>query len=238
MSVYFDDGKREYDLKNYLPAGSYAKARILSSVDASVGITSQTEPRPVLIEVKGVAKSAMHDHQKLETDIEGCVISAVASGDLSSERGYIRLQSMTCASSANKVIETKVKGYVSSYGKAGVRGRVIEREGDKVRKAFYAGLLANFGKAIAEKYSADTSIVGSVATVKRSTSDIVKQGFGGGFAGAFDRLSQYYIEKMEQIQPVISIPAGLDIEVVFMEGVKLDGSSKVAKKGKTKEGVL
>ena len=45
---------------------------------------------------------------------------------------------------------------------------------------------------------------------------------------------------MEQIQPVISIPAGLDIEVVFLEGVYLDGSYKIeiAKKAQEKNNNL
>ena len=46
---------------------------------------------------------------------------------------------------------------------------------------------------------------------------------GSGFGSALDRLSDYYIKKMEQIEPVISIGQGLDVEVIFYKGSFIDG---------------
>ena len=40
-----------------------------------------------------------------------------------------------------------------------------------------------------------------------------------------DRLADYMIDRAEQYQPVISIPANIDVELVFIEGVALDGSN-------------
>jgi hypothetical protein len=37
----------KYKLDYYLPAGSYAKANLISGIDASVGVSSQSDPRPV-----------------------------------------------------------------------------------------------------------------------------------------------------------------------------------------------
>ena len=89
-----------YETEHYLPAGSYAKAELISSVDAAVGVTSQASPRPVLLRIKSHAISVSDKEdiaEKQKTDIRGCSIVAEASGDLSSERGYIRLLKMTCA---------------------------------------------------------------------------------------------------------------------------------------------
>lgn len=44
---------------------------------------------------------------------------------------------------------------------------------------------------------------------------------GGGAASAADRLAEYYIKRAEQYQPVVSLYAGTNVEVVFMEGVSL-----------------
>ena len=221
--------KNEFDVEEYLPAGSYASAKLLSSVDAGVGIASQSEPRPVLLRVKSVAYSAALKEDpadKQETDIRGCMITGEARGDLSSERGYIRLLDMTCYSDANKVTETKVHGFVSSLGKAGIRGLVIEREDEQVVKAFMAGIFSSLGQGVEERYSPSAQITGSTTTIQRGTDDILRSGVGGGIGKSLDRLSQYYIDRMEQIQPVISLPQGLDIEVIFTKGSFLDGRKK------------
>ncbi len=216
----------DFDVNEYLPAGSIASAKLLSSVDAGVGVTSQSEPRPVLLRATSFAFSSADKEDlnlKNKTDIRGCTLTGEASGDLSSERGYIRLIKMTCNSDDSKVTESDVYGYVSSFGKAGIRGRVIEKEGDLVAKSFMSGILANLGKSIEQRYQPDTSINGAVATVTRTTSDITKSGIGSGFGSALDRLSDYYIKKMEQIEPVISIGQGLDVEVIFYKGSFIDG---------------
>jgi conjugal transfer pilus assembly protein TraB len=216
----------DFDVNEYLPAGSIASAKLLSSVDAGVGVTSQSEPRPVLLRVTSYAFSSANPEDlnlKNKTDIRGCTLTGEASGDLSSERGYIRLIKMTCNADDQKVTESDIYGYVSSFGKAGIRGRVIEKEGDLVAKSFMSGILANLGKSIEQRYQGDTSINGAVATVTRSTGDIAKSGMGSGFGSALDRLSDYYIKKMEQIEPVISIGQGLDVEVIFYKGSFIDG---------------
>lgn len=216
----------DFDVNEYLPAGSIASAKLLSSVDAGVGVTSQSEPRPVLLRVTSHAFSSANPEDlnlKNKTDIRGCTLTGEASGDLSSERGYIRLIKMTCNADDQKVMEADIYGYVSSFGKAGIRGRVIEKEGDLVAKSFMSGILANLGKSIEQRYQSDTSINGAVATVTRSTGDIAKSGMGSGFGSALDRLSDYYIKKMEQIEPVISIGQGLDVEVIFYKGSFIDG---------------
>ncbi len=218
--------KNEFNTEEYLPAGSYASAKLLSSVDAGVGVANQSEPRPVLLRItsKAFSSSDKEDkNTKQKTDIRGCMIVGEAQGDLSSERGYIRLLDMTCTSSEGKVTETHVAGFVASLGKAGIRGNVIERNGDKVAKAFMSGVFASIGRGVQERFQPSATIMGSVAMVERKTEDIAKAGIGSGFGTALDRLSQYYIQRMEQIQPVISLPQGLDVEVIFIKGAFIDG---------------
>ncbi|MEL0254292.1 MAG: TrbI/VirB10 family protein, partial [Novosphingobium sp.] len=42
---------------------------------------------------------------------------------------------------------------------------------------------------------------------------------GGGAAEAGKDVSKYLIERAEQYQPVIEMPTGVDVEIVFLEGV-------------------
>ncbi len=42
---------------------------------------------------------------------------------------------------------------------------------------------------------------------------------GGGAAESGKDVSKYLIERAEQYQPVIEMPTGIDVEIVFLEGV-------------------
>ena len=122
----------------WLPAGSHAQAVVLAGVDASAGISSQGDPRPVLLRLTGPAWTAAPStgdgrgpgggrgpgRTALSADIDGCTVTGAAHGDLSSEKVYVRLRTLTCTGAeAGTVIETDVAGFVAGSGKTGVRGR-------------------------------------------------------------------------------------------------------------------
>ncbi len=46
---------------------------------------------------------------------------------------------------------------------------------------------------------------------------------GEGVATSADMVSKYLIERAEQYQPVIEMPTGIDVEIVFLEGVFISG---------------
>ncbi len=107
-------GEAAKPLGAYLPAGSHAEAVVLSGVDASAGVRSQGDPRPVLLRLTGPAHSAAEDGAALTVDIVGCTVTGAAYGDLSSEKVYVRLRTLTCSGDApSSVIETEVAGFVS-----------------------------------------------------------------------------------------------------------------------------
>lgn len=213
-----------FNAEEYVPAGAYASAKIISGVDASVGISAQGDPRPILIRVTGPAVSSIYEDHVQKADLTGCLISGAASGDISSEKVYVKLVNMTCAKSENLVFETAIKGYVAGQGKSGVRGEVIGREGDFLAKSFLAGLVSGFGSGLSSRVAPPLSFSSGVTLQNGySTEDIAKKGAGQGISSASDRLSNYYINRAEQYQPVVTIPSGIDVEVVFMEGFHLDG---------------
>ena len=65
---------------------------MLAGVDASVGVTSQGDPRPVLLRLTGPARSAAEGGKALEADVAGCTLTGAAYGELSSEKVYVRLR--------------------------------------------------------------------------------------------------------------------------------------------------
>lgn len=210
-----------HDLRSYIPAGSYAPAVVISGVDASTGVVSRDNPVPVLVRLTGPAITAAGGAgQGRRINITGCTVLGSAMGDLSSERVYVRLTTLTCIGKGNQVIETQVAGLVAGSGKAGVRGHVVSREGNLATSAAIAGALGGFADAI----SSAASIAGSNDGAETVGSVLAGAGAGmvGGAAGnAADRLAEYYIKRAEQYQPVVSLYAGTEVEVVFMEGVSL-----------------
>ena len=87
---------------------------------------------------------------------------------------------------------------------------------------FLAGLAGGFGRgfsANANSVFQGTNITTNGQRQKLSTGDILEGGFGEGVAQTGDMVSKYLIERAEQYQPVIEMPTGIDVEIVFLEGV-------------------
>ena len=59
---------------------------------------------------------------------------------------------------------------------------------------------------------------------KLSPGDILGGGLGQGAADAADTVSKYLIERAEQYQPVVEMPTGIDVEIVFLDGVYVRNS--------------
>ena len=59
---------------------------------------------------------------------------------------------------------------------------------------------------------------------KLGTGDILEGGLGEGIATSGDMVSKYLIERAEQYQPVVEMPTGIDVEIVFLDGVYVRNS--------------
>ncbi len=207
--------------RDYLPPNSYAPARVIVGVDASTGVASQTDPLPVVLRITGPARSVMRGNQLLSTDITGCLVNGAARGDLSAEKVYVQLVRMTCAQPGGRYAVSEVKGFIAFAGKSGVRGRVVSREGSLVSQALLAGIVGGFGRGFSA--NANGIFTGQVgANGQRealSPTDILAGGIGQGAGEAADTVSRYLIERAEQYQPVVEMPTGIEVEIVFLDGV-------------------
>jgi conjugal transfer pilus assembly protein TraB len=203
------------DSPNYLPPNSIANATVVVGVDATTNTRSQSDPLPVLLRITGPARSVYGDGKLLATRVQGCMVNGAAYGDLSSEKVYVKLQRMTCAQPGGRFAVSEVKGFIAFGGKVGVRGRVVSREGSLTTQAFLAGLVSGVGNAF---QGANQIPRISQDPVLPSASDVGIQAIGGGAANAGNTLSDYLIERAEQYQPVVEMPTGAAVEVVFLDG--------------------
>jgi conjugal transfer pilus assembly protein TraB len=210
------------DSPEYLPPNSYAPARVIVGVDASAGVTSQSDPLPVVLRITGPARSVLQNGKLLTTRIEGCVVNGAARGDLSSEKVYVKLARMTCDQPGGRVAVSEVKGFIAFAGKSGVRGRVVSREGSLISQALLAGIVGGFGRGFSANANSVFSGITANADGRRSKlsgGDILAGGLGQGAGDAADTVSKYLIERAEQYQPVVEMPTGIEVEIVFLDGV-------------------
>ncbi|MEW4468458.1 TraB/VirB10 family protein [Parasphingorhabdus sp. JC815] len=216
------------DSLEYLPPNSYAPARVIVGVDASTGVASQSDPLPVVLRITGPARSVMRGNKLLTTDITGCLVNGSARGDLSAEKVYVKLARMTCAQPGGRYAISEVKGFISFAGKSGVRGRIVSREGSLVSQALLAGIVGGFGRGFSA--NANGIFAGNIGEDGRrsnlSGADILTGGLGQGGAQAADTVSKYLIERAEQYQPVVEMPTGISVEIVFLDGVHVRSKSK------------
>ena len=222
-------------VSTWLPAGAHAEAIVLAGVDASAGVSSQGDPRPVLMRITGPAWTAAEDGEAMQVDVDGCTVTGAAHGDLSSEKVYVRFRTMTCAGpKPGTVIETDVAGFVAGSGKTGVRGPVVSREGALVEKAFLAGLVSGLGQGVSQAFQPQAVATGTGAAVANTgLGDIGRAGLGAGASSAGQKVADYMIRRAEQYQPVVQLQAGTKVTLVFLEGARIDGRGPVltAQKG-------
>ena len=212
--------------KDYLPPNSYAPARVIVGVDASTGVTSQSDPLPVVLRITGPARSVMKSGKLLTTDITGCLINGAARGDLSSEKVYVKLVRMTCAQPGGRYAVSEVKGFIAFARKSGVRGRVVSREGSLISQALLAGIVGGFGRGFSANGILTRPTGEDGQREGLSPTDILAGGFSQGAGEAADTVSKYLIERAEQYQPVVEMPTGIEVEIVFLDGVHVRSNNK------------
>lgn len=214
---------KDKDTGTYLPAGSIFSGTLLTGVDVTTGEGSRRDPFPVLLRVK---KEAILPN-RYRTDVKECFLVAAGWGDLSSERAYLRAEKLSCIREDGKALESKVEMYaVGEDGKAGVRGRVVNKTGALLGRALMAGFLEGFSKLFG-KSQVMTIQTGSLGRNAKApyesylSSDALQSAGLSGVGSAMDRLANYYIDMAENIYPIIEVDAGRAIDFVMLNGVSL-----------------
>ena len=212
------DGTSRIDtVDTYLPV-SFTRGILLGGLDAPTGGQSQSNPHPVLIRLSD--NSVLPN--RFRAEYKECFVIAAGYGDISSERAYLRTETLSCVRDNGSTLEVKIQGSVyGEDGKVGMRGRLVTKQGQILANALLAGLASGLGQSLATaSTSYSTSALGTIATT--SGSQAYRAGLGTGAGRALDRLAQYYIKLAEQTFPVIEVDAGRTIDVVITKGVRID----------------
>lgn len=227
------DGKdqEKATIEDTVPAGTFAKAVLLGGVDASTAVNAQADPRPILLRISDDGTLPRH----FKSDLCDCHVLASSYGDLSSERVYMRLEKLTCTERlTGEISETEVSGYiVGEDGRAGVRGVVADRAGPMLRNSllggFFSGMSQFFG---ASHQPAAFFPLGVVQPAQSSLQQMFSGSASQGSSKALEKYAEFFIQRAEQLQPVLQIAAGREVDIVFTQGTKFGETS--VKKSLTK----
>jgi len=216
------------DTRRYIPSGAFTRALLLGGLDAPTGGQAQRNPQPVLMRLMD---NAVLPNQ-FRSRVKECFVVGAGYGDVSSERAYIRTESLSCVAVDGTVIDVPVKGYVAGEdGKAGMRGRLVSKQGQILANALLAGVASGIGQAFTQSSTTmSISPLGSTSSIESGKQ--LEAGISTGVGKALDRLAQYYITLAEKVFPVIEIDAGRTVDVVLTQGIALqspmDGAAQDA----------
>ena len=201
--------------ETYIPAGTFMRGVLLSGLDAPTGGQAQQNPHPGLVEVLDMASLP----NKFKADYKNCRFTANGAGDLSSERAYIRLDRLSCISEDGGALDVSVKGYIADQsGKAGVRGRLVSKQGQVLANALLAGVASGIGTAFSQgAMTTSVSPLGSTQSVKDGQQ--LQAGVGQGVGSALQQLSRYYIQLADKMFPIIEVDAGQPVDIVITKGI-------------------
>lgn len=206
----------------FLPAGSIITGVLLNGMDAPTGQGARQDPFPVTLRVQ---KEAILPN-RFRADIRECFIVVAGYGDLSSERAYLRGEVISCVREDGGVLETKLNSYaVGEDGKAGVRGRLVSKQGQVIARSLMAGFLSGLSKAFDVKPVAviDTSSTGSTSWQSNTRgNDWLRSSAVSGASDALDRVADFYLKMAEGMFPVVEIDAGRQIDLIVSSGTRLE----------------
>jgi conjugal transfer pilus assembly protein TraB len=209
---------------NHIPATSYVSGHLLGGIAVSTSVTSASEPIPVIIKLTDRGNLP----KKFAVDVTECRLLASAYGDISSERAIVRAEELVCENKAAGLITTtKVSGVIyGDDGANGIRGIVVSMSDKHLKSAAIGGVLSGFSQTAKGKSGLNVTALGAVSTKSKGMKDMAQDGLLSGASSAAEKLADYHIKLAENISPVILVPGGTKVDVMFTKSVEI-GSTDI-----------
>lgn len=210
-----DINRRSSD--NYVPTGTFVTAIVTGGADTNAGVLGQGDTTPVVFQT--INPGILPNGHK--SRLKDCTITASAYGEISSSRGIVRTDRMSCILPNEDILDVAVKGTAFNFGRNGIRGTSILKNGKIVQMAGIAGILTGLGETgEALSQTTSTSALGSTTTI--GGSDAALNLLGNATSSVGEKLSDYYIGLAELYHPIVEINPGALVNIVFLEGFPLD----------------
>jgi len=210
--------KKERDLRPVrIPAAAGGQATLLNGTFGPV----TGEPSPVRLRFD----AAILGPNRARIPLQGSYLIGKATGDPNSCRVSIQIERFSTVKETGEALETKALGYVvAEDGLEGVPGTYEWRAWELAPLAVGTGAAQGLSGALAQSQTTTTlNPLGGATSVL--TGDSLKLGGYQAAGGASGKLGEIVAERMKEIRPAVSTPAGRRVTVVFLDGLTLDGLS-------------
>ena len=187
-----------------LPVGSLVTGELLTGAFAT---KVRGDALPVLVQLR----SAYSGPNDTEIPLEGCLMIGKATADLQTVRARVEAVSLSCVLPDGTSFERAVKGYFTGEdGTLGVPGRWEFRSG-----RWLANLLSAMGTTAAGVY-ADVAIARELGAAGAILGDV-------GTSDTTARIQGFFLERAEEILPVVWVESQTPVYVVMLEGLTIEG---------------
>lgn len=205
---------------NDLLAGGMFEGVLLTGMDAPTNTVAKNNPIPALIRVKTDAILP----NMYQGPVRECFVVSSGYGVLATERAVLRTEKISCVTEDGEGIEQKIDGYVvGEDGKAGLRGRLVSKQGQLIAKSLVAGMLEGLGKALQPTTvpQLQTSPGGTTQYQDPDLTGAGKSALYGGVSSAANNVARFYLDMAKEIFPVVEVDAGRRVTVVLLNGIGL-----------------
>ena len=191
----------------HLPAGSLVGGEIVTGAFAT---KVRGDGLPVLARLD----TAYVGPNETEIPLDGCLVIGKATADMQSIRARVEAVKLSCVLEDGTPFDRRIRGYFTGDdGTLGVPGKWVMRSG-----AWAGNLLAALGVAAG-------GIYGSVKINEAlSGADLI---LGDRTMETTEKIEDFFIERAEEILPVVWVETETPVYVVMMEGVTIEGMPEI-----------
>lgn len=207
--------------KAYVPAGSVMSGILITGLDAPTQEEAKREPFPVLI---NITSDTMLPND-FRVNMKECFVIAAGFGDMSSERVYLRAESLSCVTRQGKVVEAKLNAYATGEdGKAGLRGRLVSKQGKLIARSLLAGFLEGLSGAFDVNPVPVLSTTSTAETQYQSVynSKALQGAAVAGSSKALERIASFYLKLAQDMFPVLEVDAARRVDLIVTQGFSFE----------------
>jgi len=214
QNIEFDQPKLARD---YIPETSYVSGYLITGLAVSTALNTPDENAPPVV-IRLTSRGNLP--KNFTTDISTCRILGSSYGDLSSERAIIRAEKMVCIDPETEMVTTsKIVGTIHGPdGMNGVKGKVVATSNKHIKNAMIGGVISGLANSAKGQEGMTISALGAVGTKKKGFKDMATGGVLTGASTAGEKIADYYLRMAESMSPVLTIPGGVKVDIIFMKG--------------------
>lgn len=212
-----DEEEYHRTIHNYVPTGTFVTAIVTGGADTNAGVLGQGDTTPVVFQT--IHDGILPNGEK--SKLNNCTITGASYGEISSSRGIVRTNRLSCIQDEGRILDVAIKGTAFNFGRNGIRGTTILKNGEIVQMAGISGILTSIGETgQALSQTTSTSAFGTTSSIDSKNAALNLLGNATSSVGA--KLSDYYIGLAELYHPIVEINPGAIVNIVFLEGFPLD----------------